>query len=239
MSVLQKIDSKHMLIVCIIRCQDQPKGHQKNVSVNKFVWSEDKHESFIHDLNSPENRAEIQRVMNLIDTDLNEAVSVFTNALSSVSLTLLKKQSTNIALNQRFDRECREKLKTTRKALRIFTRTCFVSDRDSYCAARKEYRKLIFKKRRDHNAKCRKELLDNVNDSKKFWNKIKRFTRKKTQAGDIYDDAWLEHFMKVFDVNVGEKNAHACDVEAETINAVDMDAETEATYDVLEELNID
>ena len=41
--------------------------------------------------------------------------------------------------------------------------------------------------------------------------------------------------MKVFDVNVGEKNAHASDVEAEMVNAVDMDAETEATDDVLEE----
>ena len=224
-----------MPIACVIRCQHQPKSPQKAVSVNKLVWSEDKRESFIHDLNSPENCAEIQRAMNLIDTYLNEAASVFTNALSFVSVSLVKKQSTNIALNQWFDRECREKRKTIRKALRIFTRTRFVSDRNSYCAARKEYKKLIFKKRRD-TTKCRKELVDDVNDSKKFWNKIKRFTRKKTQADDISDNAWLEHFMKVFDdVNVGEKNAHASDVEAKTINAVDMDAETEATDDVLEE----
>ena len=82
-----------------------------------------------HDLNSPENRAEFQRAMNLTDTDLNEAVSVFTNALSSVSVSLLKKQSTNIALNEWFDRECREKRKTTRKALRIVSHTHLVSDK--------------------------------------------------------------------------------------------------------------
>ena len=32
-----------------------------------------------------------------------------------------------------------------------------------------------------------------------------------------------------------KKNSHAFDVEAETVNAVDLDAETEATDDVLEE----
>ena len=56
--------------------------------------------------------------------------------------------------------------------------------------------------------------MDNVNDSNKCWNNIKKSARKKTQAGDISDDAWLEHSMKVFDVNVGETNADASDVEA-------------------------
>jgi hypothetical protein len=103
--------------------------------------------------------------------------------------------------NEWFDRDCQEKRRQTRKALRTFVHSRQNSDRDCYCAMRKEYKKLLYFKEREHKTKCRKELVNSVNDSRKFWENVKKFARKDRQIGDISEEQWLEHFKKVFAVD--------------------------------------
>ena len=82
-----------MPVVCSLRCQKQPNSSKEvDVTLCKLKWSDDKRALFEQNLNLPENLSEIERARSLIDVDLNEAVSVFTAALSKVASCLVKKK---------------------------------------------------------------------------------------------------------------------------------------------------
>ena len=94
MQVLERSDSKHMPVVCSLRCQKQPNSSREvDVTLCKLKWSDDKRALFEQNLNLPENLSETERARSLIDVDVNEAVSVFTAALSKVASCMVKKQS--------------------------------------------------------------------------------------------------------------------------------------------------
>ena len=83
-----------MPVVCSLHCQKQPNfSKEVDVTLCKLKWSDEKRALFEQNLNLPENPSEIERARSLIDVDINEAVSVFTAALSKVASCLVKKQS--------------------------------------------------------------------------------------------------------------------------------------------------
>ena len=58
--------------------------------------------------------SQTERARSLIDVDVNEAVIVFTAALSKVASCLVKKQSGKKGVsNEWYDKECREMRRTT------------------------------------------------------------------------------------------------------------------------------
>ena len=212
MQVLERIDSKHTPVVCSLRCQKQPNSSKEvDVTLCKLKWSDDKRALFEQNLNLPENLSEIERARSLIDVDVNEAVGVFTAALSKVASCMVKKQSGRKGFsNEWYDKECRDMRRTTRKALRKFSRSRLNSDRDCYCELRKQYKHLLLTKEKEYKLKCRKELESNIGDPKQFWRNIKKFTTKTRQVSDISDEQWLEHFESVRRQRYGTKLMMKC-----------------------------
>ena len=153
MQVLERTDSKHMPVVCSLRCQKQPNSSKEvDVTLCKLKWSGDKRALFEQNLNLPENLSETERARSLINVDVNEAVSVFIAALSKVASCLVKKQSGKKWFsNEWYDKECRDMRRTTRKALRKFSRSRLNSDRDCYCELRKQYKHLLLTKEKNTN----------------------------------------------------------------------------------------
>ena len=63
MQELERIDSKHMPVVCSLRWQKQPNSSKEvDVTLCKLKWSDDKRALFEQNLNLPENLSEIERV---------------------------------------------------------------------------------------------------------------------------------------------------------------------------------
>ena len=92
MQALERTDSKYMAVVCSLRCQKQPNSSKEvDVTLCKLKWSDDKRALFEQNLNLPENLSEIERARSLIDVDVNEAVGVFTAALSKVASCMVTK----------------------------------------------------------------------------------------------------------------------------------------------------
>ena len=193
---------------CSLRCQKQPNSSKGvDVTVCKLKWSHDKSGLFERNLNLSENLTEIERTRSLIEDDVNEAVSVFTAALSKVASCLVKKNSgKKVFSNEWYDKECRDMRRTTRKALRKFSRSRLNFDRDFYCELRKQYKHLLLTKEKEYKLKCRKELESNIRDPKQFWRNVKKFTTKTRQVSDTSDEQWLEHFKRVFDVKGMEQD---------------------------------
>ena len=94
MQMLEIIDSKLMPVVCSLRSPKQPNSSKEvDVILRKLKWSDDKRALFEQNLNLPENLSQTERARSLTDVDVNQAVSVFTAALSKIVSCLVKKQS--------------------------------------------------------------------------------------------------------------------------------------------------
>ena len=211
MQVLERTDSKYMAFVCSLRCQKQPNSSKEvDVTLCKLKWSDDKRALFEQNWNLPDILSQIERARSLIDVDVNEAVIVFTAALSKVASCLVKKQSGKKGVsNEWYDKECRDMRRTTRKALRKCSRSRLNSDGDCYCELREQYKHLLLTKEKEYKPKCRKGLQNNIGDPKQLWRNIKKFTTKTRQVSDISDEQRLEHFEKVLDVEVLEQDTDA------------------------------
>ena len=140
----------------------------------------------------PETLGEFEGATTLINSDINGAVNLFTETLSNTASCFSKERDRTFFANEWFDRDCQEKRRQTRKALRTFVHSRQNSDRDCYCALRKEYKQLLYSKEREYKTKCRKELVNSVNDSREFWENVKKFARKDRQIGDISEEQWLD-----------------------------------------------
>ena len=80
-----------------------------------------------------------------------------------------------------FDAECHSARKNVRKLLRKFKRTLFAEDRDSFCKARREYKHLLNRKRKQYNNALLTELLSSIKDQKQFWNNVRKIQCKRWQ----------------------------------------------------------
>ena len=61
------------------------------------------------------------------------------------------------------------------------------NDSIAYCKARREYKKLLNKKKKQLNDAILNELIESVNDQKTFWNTMHKDQSRKTQPSIILD----------------------------------------------------
>ena len=72
MLVLERIDSKYMLITCPMRCQKRLAYlREVDVPMYELKWSDDKRDTFLQNLILAENLSEIDRAEGLIDIYVN------------------------------------------------------------------------------------------------------------------------------------------------------------------------
>ena len=74
-----------------------------------------------------------------------------------------------------------------RKCLRKFRKTSKNNDSIAYCKARREYKNLLYKKKKQFNGPILNELIESVNDQKTFWNTMHKVQSRKTQPSIILD----------------------------------------------------
>ena len=71
--------------------------------------------------------------------------------------------------------------------MRKFRKTSKNNDSIAYCKARREYKKLLNKKKEQLNDAILNELIESVNDQKTFWNTMHKVQSRKTQPSIILD----------------------------------------------------
>ena len=99
----------------------------------------------------------------------------------------------------------KQKKRKVRKLLRRFNKTLDKEDRNFYCIARREYKNLIKRKKKEYNDSLINKLLNSVKSQKDFWDTVKKVSRKKSQpSNDISVDDWFNHFKSVLDVDTVE-----------------------------------
>lgn len=230
LKVLSLIDSSHFP-VCItvdaLNETDKQVGAQKRW-VDKRMWNRDLQQQFIESFQSDEVEDMCSRAMTLIDFDVNQALSLFTDALLSASDCMMTRvyigNSTRDPLW--FDKDCRQLKMTARHSLSTFRKTKQPEDRLKYVNDRKIYKAFIKKKKLSFKREKAERLASLGNDSKSFWKEVKQLSgkRKNTASLEITDEQWFNHFKNLFndeDVRVNENILHdvgRMDVDCDNLN---------------------
>ena len=77
------------------------------------------------------------------------------------------------------------------------------NDSIAYCKARREYKNLLYKKKKQFNGAILNELIESLNGQKTFWDTMHRVQSRKTQpSNNITSDDWFNHFKSVHEKDI-------------------------------------
>jgi hypothetical protein len=171
MTVENRIDSKHMPITCYCQCL-KTDGHVQqtnNASLSRMIWSDEKSEKFRENILKQDFLTRIESAKCLVYTDIDDAVTKFTNIMTEAASCFIRNTGgKKLFKKEWFDKECLDKRRTTRNALRKYTRSLLYHDRVNYCRLRKEYKKVsryLVEKEKKHKITKTKELENDINFS--------------------------------------------------------------------------
>ncbi|UYV82449.1 hypothetical protein LAZ67_21002210 [Cordylochernes scorpioides] len=166
--------SDHLPIVLQINTgYEAIKSSYKNeILTRKFIWTKENVEMLKHNLSDIEVGNE---------TDINTETANFTKqiytAMESANIIKFAKRRHQLS-KPWYDKDCYIMKKTTKVSLQRCRNSNNIHDRQKYIEARREYFKLLQRKRDEFN-KDKNERIKNAKDPKSFWNAIASF-RKKT-----------------------------------------------------------
>ena len=87
-----------------------------------------------------------------------------------------------------------------RKLLKKFRKSNKDDDRVSYCIARREYKHLLNKKKKDHNRAIIDRLVNAISKQKEFWETLHNICpKRKSVKNQIKLEDWYQHFKSLLD----------------------------------------
>ena len=207
---VNRIESKHMPITMEIKSgKYKVKSPKEQGKTRRIKWQENKRIEVENILNREEVKNLVQQAEEQVDQNIDEGVALFTEAMRKANKPMETITQPNRTGKQRkqpwFNKECERKKNEVSKLLNIFNKNKAMANRNRSEEARKnyldkklEYHKLIKEKRKQYNAETKEQLKQDCNDSKKFWQTMKKLSARKTQLADISKERWKEHFIKVY-----------------------------------------
>ena len=209
LKVMERIDTRHLPVVLSISF---PKNNPAVINddegnvVEKFIWNATDDESFKHALNSNETHNRISEAIQLIDRDIDLAVNIFNDCIRNAAVSM-KKVFSMSGQNKKedwYDEECRLKRRLTRRALRKYRHSKQEEYRSSFCIQRREYKKLLARKKSAHNASIIDKLMCSINSQQRFWETVhKTMPKRKMIQNQISVEQWYRHFSQLLEKNSG------------------------------------
>ena len=204
MCVGNRVESHHMPIEVVLgRPPPRVVDNKPSKSIVKLIWDEKKIDEMRTQLESPHFTEQLSKANAAIDTSVDDAVDLCTQALSS-SADCMKRE---IRVNNQgpkkpmapwFDTECIESRNLTIDALRNFRKRRSPDSKEQYTTYRRKYKSLIREKKRNHFIDVRDNLMNNLHDSRVFWNTIKSSARRTTPRANISTGTWKCYFETMF-----------------------------------------
>ena len=182
-----------------------------DVLVEKIVWKDDKKTDFLSLLNGSNLQGKLRRAEDLLDSNVDSALELFTQCLHEASECMrIKCQARKKKKSEWFDEECSKAKKESRRTLNIFRRTRNEDDRLVYVTARKLYKKLLRTKRYEYRKQKAQSLADNISDSSLFWKELRSIGcgNKEHLKNNIKLTDWVNHFKGVFQCEEAEQKEH-------------------------------
>ena len=205
-NIAEQIHSQHMPLEFVVN-----RNHEvsfdvkiKKYTVQKFEWNDNFQDKFTEAVNSEEFKDKLNNACDMISSNIDAALGMFIDALKVCGHCMKKTKVLGSELRQNiwFDQDCKVSRRLVRKLLNKFKKHSNESNRFEYCKARREYKHLLYRKKRAYNEGVFNSLLEAVNDQKEFWSKVRQLsTQKCYQKNNISCQDWFDHFRKVLEDN--------------------------------------
>ena len=206
---VDRIESSHLPIVLSLETNDADliiSDDASNEPFEKIKWQESKVEECLNILNKPTTQKLLSDAEESLD-DIDSSLNLFNQALENVN----KPMKQTITPNKRtrrnnvwFDKECQESKKKTWNSLKKLNRTnrkindkVYEERKKNYLDTKLQYNKLIKEKKKTYKKETQEKLLENRNDSKKFWNLIKKINFKTINLPKISLNEWKTYFQNL------------------------------------------
>ena len=99
--------------------------------------------------------------------------------------------------NSWYDRDCLRKKREARRAPIHFQKTGLDADKARYREKRSEYKSTISEKKKQYTIIIHQALLDNKQNSNKFWETVRSARRKRKKQPEIDIRMWQNHFQTI------------------------------------------
>ena len=211
LNVLERIESCHMPVVLSIKFPNEDIVDTQETVTNevfeKFIWDQEKAQQYGGSLSSASSRRLLDEALQLIDLDINLALNKFNELIKLTAASMKKRIRPNCFRKERkwFDQECINFRKKVRKALRRYRRSLNNEDRFTFCKVRREYKNLLYLKKKQFNAAIIEKLVSVVHNQQDFWNTIHSILPRRGQArNNISIDDWFQHFKALLEKDEDE-----------------------------------
>jgi CRISPR/Cas system-associated protein endoribonuclease Cas2 len=206
LNILDRVESSHMPVVMKIKCPNEMFVFEdincQDDVIDKFVWNDALKDDYVNSLCSSSSSSRLEDAINLIDTDIDQALYMFNEIIRNSAQQMKKRIYLNGKRREEswFDKECRESRKLVRKTLRKFRRTLNADDRFEFCKARREYKHLLFLKKKVYKATEIEKLVKSVDDQQEFWKQVHNILPKGGRVkNNISIEQWFDHFKKLLE----------------------------------------
>ncbi|UYV65677.1 hypothetical protein LAZ67_3005053 [Cordylochernes scorpioides] len=204
-------------------------SYNNEILTRKFIWTKENVEMLKHNLSDIEVGNE---------TDINTKTVNFTKqiytAMESANIIKFAKRRHQLS-KPWYNKDCYIMKKTTKVSLQRCRNSNNTHDRQKYIEARREYLKLLQRKRDEFN-KDKNEMIKNAKDPKSFWNAIAAFRKKPIIQGEIDIKEWFLFYKNL----LNKENNEATFTLNQMIGWKDPDLDAEITleeiYDVVKKL---
>ena len=218
LNIAARIESDHMPLEFIIDresasaddCKDETDVPQQ---IEKYQWNGDFANAFYVSMTSEEANSVFDRALNLIDADVNAALGIFNDFVKRQAVSMKKIiYSGKKGKSEWFDKECRDERRNVRMLLRRFRKCQNEVNRVAYCRTRREYKNLLFRKKKLFNDLLFNKLVSSIDDQQAFWQTMSKINCKRTQPKhEITVANWYDHFKTVLEKDIPDVNGHQSD----------------------------
>jgi CRISPR/Cas system-associated protein endoribonuclease Cas2 len=208
LNIMDRVESSHMPVVMKIKFPNDMFVFNDLICqegvIEKYIWNDTLKDGYVNSLLSSPSSSRLEDAISLIDSDVDQALCLL-NGIIKDSAEQMKKR---IYLNGKrkeetwFDKECREARRLVRKTLRRFRKTLSDEDRFEFCKSRREYKNLLFLKKKVYKSTELDKLVKSVDDQQEFWKQVHTILPRGGRVkNNISTEQWFEHFKKLLENN--------------------------------------
>ena len=223
LNIIDRIESDHLPLsfsICPTNNFSEP-DTKECTFIDKFVWNADAIGIFNEKLLSYEVQRKFKIAMDTINTDLDNALLLFNECLKDVAECMKKRVCVNKQQKRDwYDNECRMFRKNVKHKLSVYKKSLNIRDRDIFCIARREYKSLLKRKKKEFNDLVMSNLLSSVNNQQDFWKNVRGISIKNPcLRNTISTENWFLYFKELLDKPLFD--------EQDTTNDIDDDYDTD------------
>lgn len=174
----------------------------------KYRWREESRDHFLQMLTDEHSQSQLSALITEGMCDVNRAadilVAIFQRATENMKVRGMGKlKHINTQPNSVWwDVECDHLKVLKNRYLNMLRCSNSKADLKQYIDAKAAFRKVCKTKKLIAKENLRSNLLENINDTKKFWKTIKSMGTKKAPCPYISPDKWVQHFKTVLNQEV-------------------------------------